>query len=256
MSESSLKQPLSVQIRDSIVEHGLPDEYYDSAERYLYPLAESLYVDSQKPGNPDQTTYYVGIQGSQGSGKSTCADFLKLILEVEFGLSVLVASIDDFYLTLQQRKALVSKVHPLLLTRGVPGTHDITMLHTMFDNANQQKPFIVPVFDKSIDDRAPQEQWQCIETPVDVVILEGWCVGIKDQSDDELSLSINELERVEDPDMVWRQHVNQALRNDYSPLYARLNRLIALQVPSFDCVFFLAVFTRTENDYAPGKARH
>ena len=229
----------NTRIKQAIIEHGLPLTFFSTVEQFYRPLAQQLYLDFTQglENTAKRGTQFIGIQGSQGSGKSTCADFLKLLLELECGLRVLVASIDDFYLTLAQRQALAESTHPLFITRGVPGTHDVAMMQAMFDAAEQQAAFTVPVFDKSQDDRAPVKQWQHITEPVDVFILEGWCVGVTAQETPQLFEPINDLESEEDSSAEWRKHINHALQNEYAKLFARLDFLVALQAPSFECVF-------------------
>src|SRR5689334_11864372 len=69
----------------------------------------------------------IGINGAQGSGKSTLAALLHDLLEDGAGLRTVVLSIDDFYRTRAERQGLAREVHPLLETRGVPGTHDVAL---------------------------------------------------------------------------------------------------------------------------------
>ncbi len=44
----------------------------------------------------------------------------------------MLLSIDDYYLSKIERLRISQKVHPLLITRGVPGTHDIKKLKEAF----------------------------------------------------------------------------------------------------------------------------
>lgn len=75
-----------------IAEHRMPPEFRCTAEKYYVPLAASLPAlrDGQKP-------LLVGINGAQGTGKSTLADFLKLATKSMFDWNIAVLSIDDFY---------------------------------------------------------------------------------------------------------------------------------------------------------------
>lgn len=229
---SFLKSTTLAAVEQLIDHHRLPARFIETVITYYQPLANGV-NDRLATGHLTR----VGVQGSQGSGKSTCADFLKLLLQHEFGKKVLVASIDDFYLTRLERETLAREVHPLFATRGVPGTHDVAMINQVFDQAAEAEPFSVPMFDKSVDDRALPALWQQLRGPFDVLILEGWCVGIQPELDTSLAIAKNQLERLEDVDFIWRKSVNRALSEEYAELFDRLDCLIALQAPSFDCVY-------------------
>ena len=74
----------------------------------------------------------IGLAGGQGSGKTTISSILTLILQKYFKLNVFKVSIDDFYKTRKDRKLLSKNKHPLLMTRGVPGTHDVELMLNFF----------------------------------------------------------------------------------------------------------------------------
>jgi len=76
-------------------------------------------------------TILVGLSGTQASGKSHTAARLAEQLGHE-GIRVAVRSLDDFYLTRAERQHLATSVHPLLKTRGVPGTHDFALIQETF----------------------------------------------------------------------------------------------------------------------------
>jgi D-glycerate 3-kinase len=179
-----------------------------------------------------------GLCGSQGSGKTTMAAFLKVLL-AERGLDAAVLSIDDLYLTLPERQALGRQIHPLLATRGPPGTHDIQLGHSLLDALTDGAPLAVsiPRFDKALDTRAPADRWPRVRAPVDVVLLEGWCVGAAPQEDDELIEPVNALERDEDAGGRWRKYVNDRLKTDYARFFGRIDILALLQAPGFEAVF-------------------
>ena len=65
----------------------------------------------------------------------------------------------------------------MLLTRGVPGTHDINMMLDFFkkSKAKKFKSIKLPNFNKAIDDRFPKNKWNTINKRPDVIIFEGWC---------------------------------------------------------------------------------
>jgi D-glycerate 3-kinase len=177
----------------------------------------------------------VGICGSQGSGKSTLARALVAKLG-EAGLAAASLSLDDLYLTRAERERLGREVHPLLRTRGVPGTHDVALGLSVLAALDAHQPVRLPRFDKSVDDRAPEAEWERIDRPLDVLLFEGWCVGAQPQPVSMLRVSVNPLEREEDADGEWRRYVNAALRGPYRPLFARIDFLLLLAAPSWDVV--------------------
>lgn len=220
----------------AISKHRLPEDFQTTVNQWYRPLAKEVADRHAQAGR----TLVLGVQGTQGSGKSTLADFLKLLLLNEHNLNTVALSIDDFYLTLADRETLATTTHPLLRTRGVPGTHDTALaLRTLAAlkvlAANERLP--LPSFNKAIDDRADAHTWAQAEGPVDVVILEGWCVGLTPQPEEELITAVNELESREDTDGCWRHYVNQALQGPYQVLHGELDALVVLTAPSFDCVF-------------------
>ena len=215
--------------------HRLPESFRETAIEYYSPIADWI-ATRLRPGVP----LLLGINGAQGTGKSTLADFLCLALRQSADRNIAVLSIDDFYLTRSERQQLAAEIHPLLVTRGVPGTHDLPMLETCLSELRALEPGVslaLPRFDKARDDRADETSWPTVSGPVDVVILEGWCVGSRAGSDHELHEPINALERNDDPDGAWRRYVNERLASDYASLFGTLDALIFLKAPSFDAIY-------------------
>lgn len=177
----------------------------------------------------------LGVCGAQGSGKSTLAEELIQMVRGE-GLVVAALSLDDIYLTRAEREVLARDVHPLLGTRGVPGTHDVALGLSVLRDIDAGKPLLLPRFDKLADDRLPPDRWERVDQPLDVLIFEGWCVGARPQSAAFLSKPINSLERDSDPDGTWRAYVNAALAGDYQQLFARIDFLMLLAAPAWNVV--------------------
>ncbi len=175
------------------------------------------------------------IGGLQGSGKSTFAAQIAALAETR-DLHVAVLSIDDFYLTKAQRGQLARDVHPLLASRGPPGTHDLGLATETLDGLLAGRRTQLPRFDKLADDRVPLPQWPIIEDRCDLVLLEGWFLKTPAQRADELRAPINALERGEDPDGSWRDWCNAALARDYPALWQRIDALWWLQGPGFEVV--------------------
>lgn len=210
--------------------------FRDMLEQLYVPMGAWLAQQQSHKQKP----LVIGINGAQGAGKSTLFNLLEVTLSEGFGLRVVGFSIDDLYKTRAKRAALAEKVHPLLQTRGVPGTHDVELGIEILDsllNADDATVTRIPVFDKSIDDRCPDYVWQEWVGRADLIILEGWCVGARPQSDEALIEPVNQLERDEDPQEIWRRYANEQLKHRYAELFSRLDLLIMLQVPSMQAVF-------------------
>ncbi|MEX2962642.1 phosphoribulokinase [Microbulbifer sp. TYP-18] len=227
----SLHMELCADIDRFVDWHQLPEFFRPLVEHYYLPLA--LWLSDCKR---QQHTLVVGICGGQGSGKSTLAEFLHLAWEY-LGLRSAGFSLDDIYLTRAQRAQLAADVHPLLATRGVPGTHDIPLGMDIIDRLcglGGPGPVSLPMFDKGADDRRPRSLWPVQSVPVDILLLEGWCVGARPWRGGEAP--INTLEQHEDSDGSWRNFINKQLRGPYRDLFARLDRLVMLKVPDMDSV--------------------
>ena len=178
----------------------------------------------------------IGLAGGQGSGKTTISSILTLILQKYFRLNVFKISIDDFYKTRKDRTLLSKNMHPLLMTRGVPGTHDIDLMLSFFKKIKDKnfKSLHIPTFNKAIDDRYPKSLWHKIKSKPDVIIFEGWCVGAKSQSSSQLKKPINSLEKFYDQEAKWRGHVNNQLKTKYKLLFKHLDDLLYLKAKNFD----------------------
>jgi D-glycerate 3-kinase len=213
--------------------HALPSAYRQMVDRVHRPAADRIAEARRVIGRP----IVAGLCGSQGSGKSTMAAFLKALLE-DKGLKAAVLSIDDLYLTLAERERLAAEVHPLLRTRGVPGTHDLGLGHALIDVLSDGVAEVsMPRFDKAEDTRAPAETWPRVASPVDVILLEGWCVGALPQTEAALARPVNALEREEDAGGTWRHYVNEQLKGDYAGFFGRIDILALLKAPSFEVVY-------------------
>ncbi len=176
----------------------------------------------------------IGINGVQGSGKSTACRFLEALLAGQ-GLRAATLSLDDLYLPGAARARLAATVHPLFATRGVPGTHDLDLGNRVIDALlGGTGPVAVPRFDKGRDEPSPTPVM--VIAPVDVLLFEGWCIGATPQPESTLTPPVNALESREDPDLTWRRAVNAALADGYARLFARLDLLVALVAPDFSVV--------------------
>jgi len=217
-------------------ELGLPQTFISSTLEHYVPLIR--WLQQQMEGHSN-SAYLLGIHGAQGTGKTTLAQLLCRYLHDIEECSVVSVSIDDFYRTRRERQQLAESVHPLLATRGAPGTHDIDLALATIQGIKAlgaDESIKIPRFDKAADDRAPVSDWTSVCGPVDLVILEGWCIGSEPANPESLLEPINTLERDEDEDGTWRRFVNDSLML-YQPLFKLIDGLLVLRAPSFRTVF-------------------
>ena len=207
---------------------------FKNKERMIKSFLIPLCFWISKKANKEKP-YFVGLAGGQGSGKTTISSLIKIILTKYFKLKVFRISIDDFYKTKKEREKLSKRIHPMLLTRGVPGTHNINMMLNFFKKSKSKKfkRLKLPTFDKAIDDRSKKDKWYDLREKPDVIIFEGWCVGARSEKNITLKKTINSMEKFDDQKQIWRKYVNQQLKTKYKNLYSQLNCLIYLKAKNF-----------------------
>ncbi len=202
---------------------------------FYLPLSKWIY----SVYNQDKKIKIIGLSGGQGAGKSTITGILKFILKKKYGLELCVFSIDDFYKTKKERKKMSKKIHPLFITRGVPGTHDIHLINKTLKELKKKsfKRVLIPRFDKSKDDRYKKSKWTKVNRPPNIIIFEGWCVGAIHQKESELINPLNLIERKYDINLKWRKIVNYQLKKNYKNLFKKIDKLVYLKAPSFNRIF-------------------
>ncbi|MEA5467658.1 glycerate kinase [Spirulina sp. 06S082] len=187
------------------------------------PLSLELVAERQKLNRP----VVQGILGGQGTGKTTLAEVLRLILE-ELDYTSVTFSLDDLYKSYIERQQL-QRYDPRLIWRGPPGTHDVEIGVDLLDKLRQtkrRKPVIVPRFDKSACQGAGDKAQPEVINPVDIIIFEGWFVGVRPVPDNRI------FDNAPDPintpeDIQFAKDINDRLF-DYVALWHRLDRLMVL----------------------------
>ncbi len=216
--------------RDASTQAGFAPAVVDVALQSLH-----AWLRAQRPR---RTPLLVGVSGLQGSGKSTFARQLAQAATAR-GMRTEALSLDDFYLGRRARRQLAGTIHPLLATRGVPGTHDLDLLISTIAAlaaVRADRPLALPRFDKGHDTRLPPSRWRRVRSTPRLILLEGWCVGLPAQPAAALARAINRLEREDDRDGTWRRWVNAQLGDMHARLGQRLDRLILLEAPDFAVV--------------------
>ena len=211
-----------------------PKEKFKNKEKMIksFLIPVSFWIASK---TKSKRPFIIGLGGGQGTGKTTITSIISIVLKKYFKLNVFKISIDDFYKTRKERFLLSKKLHPLLMSRGVPGTHDINIMLDFFKKVKKSKfkSLRLPKFNKAIDDRCKKKLWYLIKKRPDVIIFEGWCVGARAEKNNTLKKAINSLEKIDDLKLVWRKFVNQQLKSKYKKLYNHLNTLLYLKVKNF-----------------------
>lgn len=231
-SNKSLREVFHQTLQDLM----LDDALMEDLDRVYMPMANMIRMGF----NTGERTHIIGVNGAQGAGKTTFGRLLQVVLEKSFGMKVVQLSIDDIYLSRSARERLAQEVHPLLATRGVPGTHDVKLGEDTLDalcKAGPKDITLIPRFNKAMDDPFPRAEWDSFVGRPDVVIFDGWFMGAVEQKETDLLQPVNALEREEDPYCVWRRYVNSQLKDNYKSLFNRLDLLVMLKVPSFDKVY-------------------
>lgn len=194
----------------------------------LVALVGRLIADGPK-GRPP----VIGLVGAQGSGKTTLAR------AAAQGFGAVQISIDDVYLTRAEREAMARKVHPLFITRGPPGTHDLGLLQRLIEDLSAAGPddeTRIPDFDKRGDDRWPVERWRRFRGRPSAILIDAWCLGAEPEDAAALVEPVNALERDQDADGRWRTLVNRYVAGDYAAFAARMDAILFLKAPGFEVV--------------------
>lgn len=176
-----------------------------------------------------------GLSGAQGSGKSTIARAVVARLRAD-GLKAAALSIDDLYYGREDRRRIAARTHPLFITRGPPGAHDVDRGMAILDTLKSLRTVRLPRFSKALDEPLPMAEWEEASGDLDLLLFEGWCLGAQPQDAADLDRPINVLEEVFDANGHWRRAVNANLAGPYQRLFARIDRLAYLKPPTFDVV--------------------
>ncbi|TMO53373.1 kinase [Pseudoalteromonas phenolica] len=208
--------------------HTLLKSYPDNVQCVLDWLEQ---VVSKQKG-----PFCLAINGAQGSGKSTLSAYLKAYLDSQ-GITTEIVSLDDFYLSKAQRVERATQYHPLFNVRGVPGTHDISFAIEQVKRFKNSEDFILPRFNKAIDEPYSTDRWLYCKNKPKVLIFEGWCLGLLPQSEAQLNIPMNNLETTQDSNGKYRVRVNQFLSDEYQALFALFDKLVFLNAQSFERVY-------------------
>lgn len=191
--------------------------------RFWLPLALQLRRERQTLDRP----LIQGVLGGQGTGKTTLGKILGLLLPA-LGLRMVSLSLDDLYLSYGDRQQLRAQ-DPRLIWRGPPGTHDLALGLETLTQLRQGKPgekLAIPQFDKSQHQGQGDRIAPIWITPGDIVLFEGWFVGLEPLPDKVFAGALPQP-IVTEGDRQFARDNNQRLEA-YGPLWQRLDRLLVI----------------------------
>jgi D-glycerate 3-kinase len=195
-------------------------------------VATAIYdtIQQQRALHPERPVL-VGVAGAQGSGKTTACRLLEMSNRPRFAYF----SLDDVYWSKEERADLARLIHPLFVTRGPPGTHDLdlaraTVLALM--RADDDRTIRLPSFDKARDEPAPKHEWPIFRGRPEAILIDGWCLGALAP---DVGKPLNAVEAI-DSDARWRGSQGTFLREDYAPFFALFDALVYLKPPSWEVV--------------------
>jgi pantothenate kinase-related protein Tda10 len=119
----------------------------------------------------------IGVSGLQGLGKTFLSSKVKKALKRVYSIESFVCSIDDFYYPFK-RLSLLGQNNPLFKYRGVPGTHDLGLVAELFDSHQNQTACKVPFYNKALNHGQGDRETFVDYVPCEVLIFEGWFLGI------------------------------------------------------------------------------
>ena len=177
----------------------------------------------------------LGVSGAQGIGKTTSLANVRASTEPK----VAILSLDDFYLPQAERLKLAEDIHPLCVTRGAPGTHDVRLLKSVISQLRENEAdgqVMWPSFDKAADDRNAEVHWNSFTGRPDAILVEGWLLGALCSPELLDNKPVNALEAESDSKGLWRQWQIDSLRSDYEPLWQDFDAFLHLRAPNFEVV--------------------
>ncbi|KAJ1781922.1 hypothetical protein LPJ59_006942 [Coemansia sp. RSA 2399] len=225
-----------------------------SADFILGKLEQKRQVDGLDDGKT-RRPLIVGINGAQGSGKTTMVNGLVKYLGAH-KVSAIGFSLDDLYLTNKDQRELARKHrdNPLLQFRGQPGTHDIQLgRDTLLSLLNNPGETPIPAYDKSLmggyGDRVPKSAWARAKAPIDVVLFEGWNIGFRALTEAEFARYIARVrdEASENNASLFKHsrkfsdanlhQINENLKQFETQIYPLLDAWVYMRISDFDVVY-------------------
>ena len=196
---------------------------------WIWGLALPLLSQSYKIHDNFSDRKIIGISALPGTGKTTLGKWLEAIsFKLNFKISVI--SIDDFYLPSDEMK-LAIKDNPWNVSRGFPGSHSVKLMYEKLLDWKINGKLNVPVFDKSLrNGLGDRSHWKS-DNP-DLLIIEGWFLGIEPSSSDLIYQHMNSLALTEHESSYIYKIQNNL--NKYSDVWTLIDNIWHLKPLKFE----------------------
>ena len=207
------------------------DQYWNNKvnDDWIWGLALPLLSQAYNFENNFSDRKIIGLSALPGTGKTTLGKWLEAIaLKLNFKIAVI--SIDDFYLPSHEMKLAINN-NPWNVSRGFPGSHSVKLMHEKLVNWKINGELNVPVFDKSLrNGLGDRSHWRS-DKP-DLLILEGWFLGIEPLSLDANDQSINSIE-LSPHETSYRFKIQQDLK-EYLDVWSLIDNIWHLKPLKFE----------------------
>ena len=196
---------------------------------WIWGLALPLLSQAYKFEKNFSDRKIIGLSALPGTGKTTLGKWLEAI-SLKLNFKIAVISIDDFYLPSDEMKVAINN-NPWNVSRGFPGSHSVKLMHEKLLNWKINGDLDVPVFDKSLrNGLGDRSHWRS-DKP-DLLILEGWFLGIEPFSGDSNDQSMNSLELSAD-EVSYRFKIQNNLK-EYLDVWSLIDNIWHLKPLNFE----------------------
>ena len=227
------------------------DKYWNSKvnDDWIWGLALPLLSQAYKFQNNSSNRKIIGISALPGTGKTTLGKWLEAI-SLNLNFKIAVISIDDFYLPSDEMK-LAIKNNPWNVSRGFPGSHSVTLMYEKLLNWKINGELNVPVFDKSLrNGLGDRSHWRS-DNP-DLLILEGWFLGIKPSFNNIDDKSINSL-KLSSEESSYRVNIQNNLK-EYLDVWTLIDNIWHIKPVKFEYMNMWKSFQEKEMLLKKGNA--
>jgi len=207
------------------------DEFWNNKvnDDWIWGLAIPLLSQAYYFQNNFSDRKIIGISALPGTGKTTLGTWLEAV-SLKLNFKIAVISIDDFYLPSDEMK-LAIKNNPWNVSRGFPGSHSVKLMRDKLINWKQNGELNVPVFDKSLrNGLGDRSHWRS-DNP-DLLILEGWFLGVEPSSIDINNQSIKLLQ-LNPSEYLYRYKIQRNLK-EYLEVWNLIDNIWHLKPLKFE----------------------